>query len=64
MAEFFENEGVRYRGKSYRYNSCREVSRVCYITDAKGNRLLVFKSELQASLSAHVEMLKAEQDPK
>jgi hypothetical protein len=62
-----ENEGVQYRGKSYRYNSCPEVPEVpevCYITDAKGNRLLVYKSEIQASLSAEVEMLKAEQDSK
>lgn len=65
MAEFFfENEGVRYRGKSYRYNSHPEVPEVCYITDAKGNRLSVFKSEIEKSLIAHVEILNAEEESK
>jgi hypothetical protein len=55
---------VQSRGKSYRCNSCPEVPEVCYITDAKGNRLLVYKSDIQASLVAEVEMPKAEQDSK
>jgi hypothetical protein len=61
---FDENEAVRYRGKPYRYTSHPEVPEVCYLTDAKGNRLSVFRSEIEESFSAEVEMLKAEEDSK
>lgn len=65
MAKFFmENEGVRWRGKAYRYNSHPEVPEVCYITDAKGNRLSVFKCDIKEDFGAEVELLKAEEDSK
>jgi hypothetical protein len=57
MARLFnENEGVRYHEKSYRYTSHPEVPEACYLTDAKGNRLLVYKSEIEESFSADVEI--------
>jgi hypothetical protein len=60
VTTFLEGEGVRWRGKTYRYQAHPDdPEESCLLTDLRGKKFFAYKSEIEGNLAAEVEIIRS-----